>query len=202
MSASTPEPRSVLDHALKPGRHGAAGASGLTLRAYRQSLVQLQARKGRGRDLGAAIKRSFGLTLPPPGRAEATQAAAAIWIQPDAWLLSASYRVEGDLARAAKSSVGDAGSVADQTHGRSALRLSGAMARRVLETGCRLDLHPRAFGPGQAAATPIAHVDCILRQLDATPSYELILPASLAEAFVGWLTHAAAVHGYEVLAPA
>jgi len=80
----------------------------------------------------------------------------------------------------------------------------GALDREVDDVMKELGDGPLIFnlGHGILPATPIAHVDCILRQLDATPSYELILPASLAEAFVGWLTHAAAPYGYEVLAPA
>ncbi|MCC6469498.1 MAG: sarcosine oxidase subunit gamma [Alphaproteobacteria bacterium] len=198
---SAPEPRSPLVQALKPGRHGAVGARQVTLRAYRRSLVQLQARKGRAADLATAVRQGLGLALPPPGRAETSPTLAAIWIQPSAWLLCAPYLAEGDLARSVRAAVGSAGAVVDQTHGKSVLRLSGPTARAVLETGCRIDLHPRAFAPGQAAATPVGHIDCILRQLDNAPSYELIVASTLAEAFVDWLLHAAAAYGCEVLPP-
>lgn len=201
MSASAPEPRSPLSLALKPGHHGAAGTPLVMLRAYRRSIVQLQARKGRAADLAAAIRQGFGLALPPPGRAETSPTLAAIWIQPGGWLLCAPYLVEGDLARNVRAVARDAGSVVDLTHGKSVLRLSGTMARAVLGSGCRLDLHPRAFVPGQAAATPVGHIDCILRLLDLAPSFEMIVASTLAEAFVDWLLHAAAAYGCEVLPP-
>ncbi|MCC7049737.1 MAG: sarcosine oxidase subunit gamma [Alphaproteobacteria bacterium] len=198
---SAPEPLSPLAQALKPGRRGAAGSPQVTLRAYRRSVVQLQARRGRAADLAAAIRQGFGLALPAAGRSESSPTLTAIWIQPDAWLLTAPYLIEGDLARGVRAAVGNAGAVVDQTHGKSVLRLSGSMARAVLETGCRIDLHPRAFAPGQATAAPVGHIDCVLRLLDGTPSYELIVASTLAEAFVDWLLHAAAAYGCEVLPP-
>ncbi|MCK6452327.1 MAG: sarcosine oxidase subunit gamma [Alphaproteobacteria bacterium] len=202
MPASAPEPLSALHGVAAPGRHAVGGEAPLTLRERRPSLAMLLARKARARDVAAAVQRRFGLALPAPGRAAAAQDASAIWTQPDGWLLSADGAAARDFAGAVKSAVGDAGSVVDQTHGKAVLLLTGAPARRVLATGCRIDLHPRVFAPGRSAVTQIAHIDCILRQVDAAPGYELIVPSSLAEAFYGWLTHAASAYGYEVLAPA
>ena len=48
---------------------------------------------------------------------------------------------------------GDPGSVVDVSANRTTLELSGPPAREVLEKGCPLDLHPRAFGPGRAVST-------------------------------------------------
>ena len=114
------------------------------------------------------------------------------------WMLGAPGHAEGALARLIREATGDAASIVDQSHGKTVLHLSGAKARDVMAKGCRLDLHDRAFKPNHSAVTQVAHIGCMLRQLDATPSYELLVPSSFAETFFGWLTHAAAEYGYEI----
>ena len=134
--------------------------------------------------------------MPGPGHAAAGNDVTALWLQPDTWLLLAPPAVEGALARAVKAACGDAGSVVDQTHGRVVVSLSGGNARRVLEKLCRVDLHPREFGPGRVAATPMAEVACLLYRRDDVPSFDLIVFSTLATHFEAALTHAAAGVGY------
>src|SRR5581483_5491246 len=105
---------------------------------------------------------------------------------------------EGEFARAVKAACGDAGSVAEQTHGRTVLTISGRHARRVLAKLCRLDLHPRAFTPGRVATTRMAEITCMLHQRDEIPSYELIVLSTYAAHFAAALTHAASEAGYEI----
>jgi sarcosine oxidase subunit gamma len=78
------------------------------------------------------------------------------------------------------------------------LTLAGPDARRVLQKLCRLDLHPRVFGPGRVATTPMAEITCLLYQRDEIPTFDLILFSSFATHFAGALTHAAAGVGYEI----
>jgi sarcosine oxidase subunit gamma len=184
--------------ALKPGRYGAAGDDPVRIARRRRDLVQLAARKGRAGDLAAAMRASFQLDLPAPGRAADAADVAALWLQPDAWMLVAPPAAEGVFARAVKSVCGDAGSVVDQTHGRVVFSLAGRNARWVLEKICRLDLHPRAFGAGCVAATPMAEVACLLHQRDDFPTFDLIVYSTFAAHFEGALTHAAAGVGYEI----
>ena len=76
--------------------------------------------------------------------------------------------------------------------------MSGPRVRDTLAKGCSLDLHPRAFKPGDAATTPVALIDCQIWQLDETPTYALAVPSSFAESFWDWLTASAAEFGYTV----
>lgn len=198
MSVSVPEPISALRQVAKPGRFGATGPTPLVIQERRLSLVQVMTRKGREAELQAAIRNAFGLDLPAPQRAATSAATTAIWIQPGMWMLSAPGHAEGAMARLVKEATGDAASIVDQTHGKTVLTLSGARARDVMAKGCRLDLHPRAFKPGHSAVTQVAHIGCMLRQIDDTPSYEMLVPSSFAETFFGWLTHSAAEYGYEI----
>ena len=187
-----------LASVLTPGRYGAAGDDPVRIARRRCDLVQITARKARADDLAAALRATHKLELPPPGHAATAGDLAALWLQPNAWMLVAPPAAEGAFARALKSACGDAGSVVDQTHGRVALTLSGRNARRILEKICRLDLHPRVFGPGRVAATPMAEIACLLHQRDDIPTFDLIVPSTFAAHFAAALTHAAAGVGYEI----
>jgi sarcosine oxidase subunit gamma len=64
----------------------------------------------------------------------------------------------------------------------------------VLSTVCRLDLHPRAFGPGSSAATRVAHVGCVIRLIDDVPSFDLIVGSTYARWLIEELVEAAHRH--------
>ncbi len=198
---SAPEPRSVLSAVLQPGHSGREGVTGTAIAERRLAIVQLQARKGQEPALATAIVSAFGLTLPPPGQASSADSTTAVWIQPGSWLVLAPFTARGDLARRLAGGVAGLASVTDQTFGKAVLRLSGERARDVLAKGCRVDLHPRAFGPGRAAATTIAQIGCVLVQADEAPTFDLVVPSTLAEAFLEWLEASAAEFGCEIRAP-
>jgi len=195
---SAPDASGSLASVLVPGRHGAAGENPVRIAQRRCDLVQLAARKGRADDLAAAIRTAYGLELPPPGDAATANDIAALWLQPNAWMLVAPPTAEASFARAIKTVCGDAGSVVDQTHGRVVFSLAGRNARRVLQNLCRLDLHVSAFGPGRVAATPMAEIACLLHQHDDIPTFDIIVYSTFATHFAGALTHAAAGIGYEI----
>ena len=183
MSAVEPVP--PLTGFLPPGLPGPAPLR-ITLPA--RELVQVSARRG-------AMPSGLDLTLPPPGASASAGDVTALWIQPDAWLLSAPRAGEGALlARAAPLAAGAA--LVDQSHGRCTLGLAGAKVRAVLAKGCRIDLHPRAFGPGRVASTQIAHLSCLLHQT-GPEAFELIVFATLTANALEWLTTAAAEYGYD-----
>jgi heterotetrameric sarcosine oxidase gamma subunit len=142
-----------------------------------RSFVQIMARKGRAEALEGAVRRAFRLDLPGPGRWASGPDANGTWLQPGGWLLDAA---PGDFLARVNAAVGDLASVVDQSYGRSMVRISGPAARDVLATCCRLDLHPRAFGPRSAAATQLAHVPGVIRRLDDASGFDLIVGSSYA----------------------
>jgi heterotetrameric sarcosine oxidase gamma subunit len=103
----------------------------------------------------ARIERATGLVLPrEPNRVAGDESNAALWLGPDEWLLIAPDGHAERVNRAVRAALADSpGSVVDVSANRTTLRLSGTMARQVLEKICALDLHPRAFHPGQCAQT-------------------------------------------------
>ena len=90
--------------------------------------------------------------------------------------------------------------VTEQSDGRALIGLAGRKARDVLAKGLALDLHPLAFGVGDAALCQIDHIAVHIWQTDETPSYEIAVFRGFARSFWRFLTEAAAEFSYEVTA--
>ena len=105
--------------------------------------------------------------------------------------------IEAELAGLAGSAV-----LIDQGHARAVLTLSGSEARDTLAKGFEIDLHPRAFRPGDAAVTVAAGIAAVLWQIDDRPTYGIAVPRSMADSFWHWFTASAAQYGYRVEAAA
>lgn len=134
----------------------------------------------------------LGVPLPAPNRVTTAGERAILWLGPDEYLVVAP---DGDdvpgLAEDEESVV----SVVDVSANRTTIELSGPHARDVLEKGMSIDLHPRAFGPGQCAQTLLARAQVILRQVDsadrAEPTYHVLVRGSFAPYLADWLVDAA-----------
>ncbi|MGL4960275.1 MAG: sarcosine oxidase subunit gamma [Inquilinus sp.] len=183
------------------GLHGRSGRPegepGVTVRPRDDlALARVIARKGRADDLAAAVRSRYGLDLPSTPKRVEQGGLAVIWSGPGQWLAVAE---DGrDLARELADAIGAFAAVSDQSDGLAVLRVSGPQARDALIKGVGLDLHPRAFGPGDAAVTVIAHVGAQLWQLDNRPSYEVAVYRSFAGSLWRWLEASAAEFGCAV----
>ncbi len=155
------------------------------------AIATIQARKGVtadaiGERLGVALRDAPGWTGDASLRMIGT--GPGVWLAiadpaPDPWAAMLRDRLAG-LA-----------SVSDQSGGYGVLRLSGTHARRLLQRGLPVDLHPARFAPGSAAVSVIAHIGVVLWQLDDTPGYEIATFRSYAESFRRWLDWPAAGRG-------
>jgi sarcosine oxidase subunit gamma len=114
-----------------------------------------------------------------------------LWLGPDEWLVVAEGEALDLLPRLGRAVAGRRAAVSDLSSSRAIIEIAGSHARALLETGCGLDLHPRAFGPGQCAQTLLARVPVILDQIDATPHYRLLVRRSYERWLVDWLIDAA-----------
>jgi len=159
-----------------------------------RGLAVVAARKGRRGELIGAVRSSFGVDLPATPRRVVGQKIAFIWVGPDQWL-AAQYPGPKDGMEACLAPLVGLASLVDQSHGRTLLALTGPRVRDALAKGVPIDLHPRAFRPGDAASTLIAHIPVHLWQVDDRPSYQFAIVRSLAQSFWQWLTAAAAEWG-------
>ena len=120
---------------------------------------------------------------------------AFVWGGPGQWLAMADGEDGAAFEQRLRATLGNLASVSDQSDGRTVFRVGGERARDVLAKGVPIDLHPRAFRPGDAAVTTVAYIGAQFWQVDDTPTYEFIISRSFAAGFWEWLIDAAAEFG-------
>lgn len=140
--------------------------------------------------LADGMRAAFGLELAAAGRWTATGELVSVWLGPDHWQIERAGT--HDLARAVIAAAGPHAGVIDVSDARAVLRLEGPASRDILARLLPLDLHPRAFAPHRAASTIAAHIGVQLRQIDATPTYDLACLRSYADSLWRAVAHAGA----------
>jgi sarcosine oxidase subunit gamma len=123
---------------------------------------------------------------------------AVLWLGPDEWLVvgpDAGVAGAAALVSSLREALdGERGSAVDVSANRTTIEVGGPRARAVLENGCPLDLHPRAFHPGHCAQTVLARTQVVLWQTGAQPTYRLLVRGSYAAYLAAWLVDAAREH--------
>ena len=140
---------------------------------------------------GAALGGSLPRT---PNTAAATiNGWTLLWLGPDEWLITGPAGDGAGLEEALQTRLdGHHHALTDVSAMYATVALSGPRAREVLMKGCRLDLHPRAFGPGVCIQTSLARGHVILHQTDDAPSYEITVRNSFSAYLATWLLDAMA----------
>ena len=184
--------RSPLGHlAAAFAEQSAPAGGGVRLREV-PFLAQLDLQLQPDGPAAGRIASALGTPLPtdPNTVAEAGEL-RVLWLGPEEWLLTGPDGSAPGTAVLLKAALLDEpGSVVDVSANRTTLELSGGAARDVLEKGCALDLHPRAFAPGSCAQTLVAGVNVILHQVDQEPAYRLLVRGSFAQYLADWLLDA------------
>ncbi len=166
------------------------GARGVTL-TERPYLTMVNLRVDPASEAADRIEKTLGAPLPRQcGHTTASGAHTVLWLGPDEWLVLSQAEMTAVAAELREALGADPGSVVDVSANRTTLELSGPAARQVLEKGCPLDLHPRAFGPGQAVSTTVGPVAVLLWQVDKVPTYRLFPRSSFADYLARWLIDA------------
>jgi sarcosine oxidase, subunit gamma len=121
------------------------------------------------------------------------RAMRTLWLGPDEWLITAPVGAVPDIAgRLRRALAGRHAAVSNLSASRAVIEIAGPQARALLEKGCGLDLHPRAFAPGNCARTLLARLPVIIDQVNAAPLYRLFVDRSSAGWLCDWLIDAAA----------
>ena len=193
--------RSSLDGLVSPGRHGRAGSlPGVVLAELGQvALASVIARKGKAAQANEACRRSFGVELPRVPRRVEGRDIELLWTGPGQWMaLLRRDLPPGELEARLAAVFAGLASVAEQSDGRSIIRVAGPKARDALAKGLPIDLHPRAFRPGDTALTVAALIGVQIWQVDDVPTYEIAVFRGFARSFWHFLTESAAEFGYEI----
>jgi len=138
------------------------------------------------------IRHVLGTALPQQGVCLTAGEVVVLGLAFDEWLLLAPADAQvGMIRRLQAALAGCHAAIVDASDLRTVFGLRGAHAWDVLRKGCAVDLHPRAFATGDCVQTAFARVRVILRQLDDTPAYELLVERSYAAYMKDWLDDAA-----------
>jgi len=134
-----------------------------------------------------------GLPLPlRPNRSAGMRTVRVLWLGPDEWLVTAPEGAVPELpTRIARAVADRRAAVTDLSASRAIIEIAGTRARDLLQKGCGLDLHPRAFRADCCAQTLFARLPVIIDQLSAAPSYRLYVRRSSARWLCEWLIDAA-----------
>jgi len=187
--------RSAFEGFLKPVGEG----NGVTVQDRSDlELAVVSARRGQEGALAARMDATYGVRLPSgPKRIEAGPL-AIMGTGPGTWLAARDVvpgQPQATLAEELSRALAGLAAVTDQSSGYAALRVSGPRVREAFAKGLDIDLHPRAFAPGDVAVTACSHIGVTLWQLDDAPTYEIALFRSMAGSFWHWLSESAAEFG-------
>lgn len=188
---------------MAPGHYGAAGTGVVLSVAAINAAWNLQGDPARS-PIVADAARLFGIALPLEANTTSrSDALFAFWIGPRSWLLiettasaDAAALTDFDARRDAFNASGAA--LFDVSASRIAYLLRGARATAVLERGCPLDLHPRAFAPGRCAQSLFGHTSVLLYRHEDADTWTAMVARSLADDLWHALCVAASADGYEV----
>jgi sarcosine oxidase subunit gamma len=192
-------PQSALATQVRPVRPPAKDP-GVTIALRTDlALATVMARKGRNDALLQRVHDAFGLELPSLPRRSAVGSLAFVWAGPGHWL-ACSNGEEGQILEARlRTHLSEFAAACGQSDGRAIIRITGPRARDALAKGVPIDLHPRAFKPGDAAVTVVAHIGVHFWQIDDVPSYEFCVFRSFAPSFWQWLAEACAEFGVAMI---
>jgi len=174
-------------------RAGPGQAAGLRVGGCLADIVELAALRASASGF-ETVAGERGLRLARLGRAARSGDQLTLCVRPQRQLLLAPAANPGVTAAAWQAAVAGVGTAVDLSSGLAALHLAGPAAREVLVRSCRLDLDPRAFPVGAAAATVIAQVPATLAALSS--GLLLLTPASTAAHVRDWLAASAKPFGF------
>ena len=199
--------QSPLAHLGLDGRAEASrGAAGVTLaeRPHR-GMVNLRLDPSDETAM-TAFAEAFGFTLPTqPNTTAGNGEASALWLGPDEWWI-VSPGPGPDLADKLRAALADRfAAVTEVGESRTCIRIAGPKARALVQKGCPLDVHPRAFGAGQCAQTILAKATVAIHlSADESaaegPVFEVYVLRSFAEYLWVWLEDAGREYGVTVIA--
>jgi heterotetrameric sarcosine oxidase gamma subunit len=164
-------------------------------------LATVLARKGRAELLAQRVRERFGIELPNGPRRMSEGTVSFAGTGRGAWLAVCENGGNG-FATSLRETIGDLAAISDQSDGYAVLRLAGPRVRDTLAKLVPVDIHPRAFRPGDVAGTVVAHFGATLWRLEDGPDgsavFEVAVFRSLARSFWHALGESAAEFGLVV----
>jgi methylglutamate dehydrogenase subunit D len=151
----------------------------------REGLAMATIMLRRGAD-ASAVGAALGVAAPDRPGCAGDAALTLVATGPDTWLAIADP-APVDWIHALRERLDGVASVSDQSGGYAVLRIAGPDARRILQRGLPIDLHPSRFGPGSAAVTVSGHIGIVCWQTDSSSAFEVATFRSFSASFRRWL---------------
>lgn len=148
------------------GLPGPAGGIALEERAF---LGKINLRGNAADEAFTAAVRGVVECAPPsePNTVASAGGHTVFWLGPDEWLVHCAESRRPALVDGLAAALGGQHcAVVDVSDYYVVMRLSGTRTREVLSKGTPLDLHPRAFPPGNCAQTRFGHATVLLHKLE------------------------------------
>ena len=145
-----------------------------------------------------AVSTTLGLALPlQPNTSARADGSALLWLGPSSWLYVAMREEPSEDFDAARRAINAAGgALFEVSSSYVAFAIAGDASARVLNRGCPLDLHPRAFAPGCCAQSVFGHVNALLYRPDERFAFVVMVARSFAADAWAHLVECAATDGY------
>lgn len=177
-----------------------AGAAGVVIAEVTGlGIASVAARRGQSAALVEKFQAATGLALLGNPKRVSGHDVSVVWSGPDQWLVLSSSAEGRGRAKSLALDLQGLASVTDQGDSRAVFEVSGPHAYEALAKGVMIDLHPRAFAPGDTAVTLVAHIGVQITLLDAAPVFQLMVPRSFSLSFWDWLISSAAEFGVSVV---
>jgi heterotetrameric sarcosine oxidase gamma subunit len=173
-------------------------AAGVRLADCATDIVEIAALRTGARALRDVARARLEPALPAHGRISFGADRLMLSVRPERWLLLAAPAAPGAFAQLCKDACADCAAVVELSSALIALHVAGPAVRAMLARGCRLDLEPRLFPAGCAAATLMAQVPVTLAALRC--GVLLLTPSTTGRHFREWLACAAEPFGLARLA--
>ncbi|HLX30129.1 MAG TPA: sarcosine oxidase subunit gamma family protein [Casimicrobiaceae bacterium] len=126
--------------------------------------------------------------------------ALAMWLGPASWLVLSDASADTRDFDAARKALNDAGgALFDVSASHVAWMIGGAVASRVLNRLCPLDLHPSAFPPGAAKQSLLGHIHALYYRPHDAPAFVVIVARSFSGDAARELREAAQSEGYRTV---
>ncbi len=202
--------QSALAHLGLDGRAQASrGAAGVAL-AERPHRGMVNLRLDPSDEIAMnAFAEAFGFALPAqPNTSAGNGEASALWLGPDEWWIvtpGPGPEAGPELADKLRAALADRfAAVTEVGEGRTCIRIAGRKARALLQKGCPLDLHPRAFAAGACAQTLLAKATVAIHlvadeSVAEGPAFEVYVLRSFAEYLWAWIEDAGREYGVAVV---
>lgn len=152
------------------------------------------------------VKKALSVSLPTEACTSSgdPKGIHMLWMGPDEWLVVTPEKARSKTTTSLEKALrGLHAAVVDVSESRTVIQIQGANARSVLDKGCSIDLHPRAFSPGQVVNTLLGRCHITLHQTavasqSGNPSYDIYVHRSFSEYMWTWIEDACREYGLDM----